>query len=371
MSRGDCIVVGAGAVGLGVAYRLMRRGLSVRFLSAGRPDSSLAAAGMLAPGIETAEAALTGAAHPRLGALLHQAMRAWPDFAAELCDDPVDWRGIGYRALDTLVAGSDSDAPQLDALAGAASGFGVKRLSGGAARLLEPALTASATQALYFAGDALVEPPLLIGALIAALAAGGVALEYARVVKVTQSGAVAQLQTEHGEMLAADAIVLAAGWPGLHRLAPEFAHIIPIKGQIATLSARRQLTTMLRGPGIYLAPRLDGRVEAGATSERGVETLAVEPDAIRGLHARAAAVAPELADAWTIASRVGVRPGSPDHAPILGASALGDRVFLAAAPHRNGILLAPLLGNLIADGITSGASRGDWLDILSAARFGV
>ena len=371
MNRPDCIIVGAGALGLAAAYRLMRRGLRVRVVTARRPDASLAAAGMLAPGIEAAEAALTGAAHSRLGALLHEAAGRWPAFAAELCGHPSDLRVIGYRAVDTLLAGGKADGSHLAGLARAAVGAGaqVETLSGDAARKLEPALTPFTIQALHFSGDALVEPPLLIGVLREALKQAGVEIEIARIAAIAQVDGAVRLQTAEGEKLEAGAVILAAGWPGSVKLAPEWAHIVPIKGQIATLSARPALRTMLRAPGIYLAPREDGRVECGATSERGVDTLNVEPAAIRALRGRAADLAPALAEAWTIASRSGVRPSTPDFAPILGASVLGSRVFLTAAPHRNGILLAPLIADITADAVTGAPDGAGWLHALAATRF--
>ena len=343
----------------------------MRVVTARRPDASLAAAGMLAPGIEAAEAALTGAAHPGLGALLHQAARRWPAFAAELCDHPANWRAIGYRAIDTLLAGGAADASYLAALATAAAEAGapVETLSGDAARRLEPMLAGSAIEALHFPGDALVEPSLLIGALRDALSKGGVEIENACIAAIAQADDAVRLETVAGETLDAGAVVLAAGWPGGVKIAPEWAHIVPIKGQIATLSGGRDLETILRAPGIYLAPRGDGRVECGATSERGVDTLNVEPAAIRTLRARAGALAPALADFWTIASRSGVRPSTPDYAPILGTSVLGSRVFLAAAPHRNGILLAPLIADIVADAVLGETDAGGWLRALAATRF--
>lgn len=371
MSRADCIIVGAGALGLSAAFRLMRRGLRVRVVTAGRPDASLAAAGMLAPGIEAAEAAVTGAAHPRLGALLQTAAGRWPAFAAELCGHPADWRAIGYRKIDTLLAGGEADSNHLAALAkvAAEAGAQVETLSGNAARTLEPILAQSAIKALHFSGDALVEPPLLIGALREALKQGGVEIQIARIAAIAQAGDAVGLQSTLGDTLEAGAVILAAGWTGAIKLAPEWAHILPIKGQIATVSARPELRTMLRAPGIYLAPRGDGRVECGATSERGVDTLNVEPAAIRDLRGRAADLAPGLAESWTIASRSGVRPSTPDFAPILGASVLGDRVFLAAAPHRNGILLAPLIADITADAVMGALDGAGWLRALSATRF--
>lgn len=370
MKRPDCLIVGAGIVGLSVAYRLMRRGLLVRVVAAGRPNASLAAAGMLAPGIEAAEAMQAGGAHPRLGELLLAAAGRWPNFAAELCDDPSDWTGIGFRGLDTVLAGGAAESGRFKVLAESAARIGarVQTISGEEARGLEPALSPATSHALRFAGDALVEPPLVVEALLNALRAGGAEIAQARIISAASNGHAVRLETADGDALEAGAAVLAAGWPATP-IAPEFGRIVAIKGQIATLSARRPLNVMLRGGGVYLASRADGRVDAGATSERGIHDLQIDPAAIDGLCARAGALAPDLSRAWPIASRVGVRPGSPDHAPILGASALGARVFLAAATHRNGVLLAPLLADVVADGIIGGSHAGDWLDALSAGRF--
>ena len=105
--------------------------------------------------------------------------------------------------------------------------------------------------------------------------------------------------------------------------------------------------TTLRCGAIYIAPKAD-RVIIGATVEPGVATEAPEPEAIAALHTRAARLCPVLEDLPVIETWAGIRPGTPDRAPMIGQTA-SPGLFVAAGHYRNGILLAPITARIIAD----------------------
>ena len=105
--------------------------------------------------------------------------------------------------------------------------------------------------------------------------------------------------------------------------------------------------TTLRCGSIYIAPKAD-RVIIGATMEPGIATDAPAPEAIAALHARAARLCPVLAELPVIETWAGIRPGTPDHAPMIGETSTPG-LFVAAGHYRNGILLAPITARIIAD----------------------
>jgi glycine oxidase ThiO len=364
----DALVIGGGIAGLSIAWRLAQRGLAVRLVEAVRPGAgaSGAAAGMLPPAIESF--GLPGA-HPDLYALLSTARARWPDFAAEL--EAASGQSVGYSALGALIVARDTAGlSRLDSLARAAAEWGepIETLDAAAARLAEPLLAVDCLGGVLLPRDALVDPPLVIAALRIACLRAGVMIETARITRIEQTAAGPRAYCAEA-FYEAGAIVLAPGWPGAAgvALAPELAAVTPIKGQILTISGRgAPLRRMLRGQGFYAAPRADGRIEIGATSEPGRDDSAIDPQAMQALLRAAARVVPMFAQAAVLASRAGVRPGSPDHAPLLGESTLKG-LFLAAGLHRNGVLLAPLIAELLA-GAVSG-ERSPWLERLRPGRF--
>ncbi|MET0546844.1 MAG: FAD-dependent oxidoreductase, partial [Caulobacterales bacterium] len=299
----------------------------------------------------------------------------WPSFAREIGGDSSN-EMLGYRALGTIVTAT-SEAARLHlielAVRAALIGQRAALLDASDIRSLEPGLTASVQAGLHFPEDALVEPPLVVAALRAALVKAGCEILSAHVASLEPTSSGVSVVTNVGRIMDADAVVVATGWSAAPALAPELSGLFPVKGQILTVSGvDRAPRHMLRGEGVYLAPRSDGRIDIGATSEPGLDDLNVRPEAIIALRQKADALFPALLRAPTIASRAGVRPGSPDHGPLLGRSSLGDAVYLAAGAYRNGVLLAPLIADILADAVlgTEGESRSShWLQRFSARRF--
>jgi len=348
--RYDLVVVGGGTIGLASAWRAAQRGLGVAVVDPepGR-GASWAAAGMLAPVSEVhygEEALLT---------LALAAARQWPSFAADL-SAAVD-RPIGYHATGTLiVAADDGDRAWAEELHGFQRDLGleVEWLTSRRARQLEPAVAPGVRGAIWVAGDHQVHNRLLVQALLDAAQGAGVDVHRRRVEAVEVSGgAVTGVRLDGGAVVVAGAVVLAAGcWSGSVGGLPDGAvpPVRPVKGQILRLLPAPQAPTLTRtvraivgGSSVYMVPRQDGSVVVGATvEERGFDTT-VTAGALYELLRDAHRVVPGITEMVMAEAHAGLRPGSPDNAPIVGRPAVAgvDGLVLATGHHRQGILLTP------------------------------
>jgi len=349
----DAVVVGGGAVGLTSAWRMATRGMAVAVVDPepGR-GASWVAAGMLAP---VTEVEFT---EEPLVALNLAAARGWPAFAQELgADAGVE---VGYRPCGTLVVdGDDGDRARSESLYRfqRALGLEVERLSARRLRELEPAVAPGVRSGLLARHDHQVATRAFVRALMAAAAARGVSFHRARAAAVeVGGGAVSGVRTDAGT-LDAPVVVLAAGaWSGtLGGLPPEVVPAVrPVKGQILRLAGdparpllRRSVRGVVRGSSVYLVPRQDGTVVVGATvEEQGFDT-AVTAGAVYELLRDARRVVPGVTELALAEARAGLRPGSPDNAPIVGEAHLGG-LILATGHYRHGILLSPLTGAAVA-----------------------
>jgi glycine oxidase len=358
----DLVVIGGGVIGLAVAWRAAESGMRVVVVERGElgRQASHVAAGMLAP---VAEASFAERDLLVLG--LESAAR-WPAFARELLDcgglDP------GLRECGTLLVAPDRDqAAALDRELGLRESLGlaVRRLRPSEARRLEPGLAPAINAALDVPGDHAVDPRALVAALAAAAAAAGVTLRPREPVAglLVEDGVAAGVIHESGERVAAGAVVAAAGcWSGALEGIPREARVPvrPVKGQILRLrdpSGPGLLTRVVRTEEAYLVPRGDGRYVLGATmEERGFDTT-VTAGAVHELLRGAADVLPGIWELELEEAAAGLRPGTPDNAPVLGPSMLPG-LHWATGHHRNGILLAPVTADLVVAGIRDGRLPG-------------
>lgn len=341
--RPDVLVVGAGVIGLSIAWHAALAAKRVRVLDPGLATApngdtgaaSWAAAGMLAPVTEVhygEESLLT---------LNRAAAERWPAFAADLQDaSGVD---IGYRTSGTLSIARDADdAAALDELATYQDklGLDVERVRAREARRLEPALSPRIRGGLLARGDHSVDNRALVQALREACARSGVDL-------------VAE-QADDVTALEAETVVVAAG-AAAARLLPDVP-VRPVKGQLLHLRGSSPLITRtVRGEDAYLVPRADGRLVAGASVEERGFDLTVTAGAVHELLRAARELVPDVDELELVGTAVGLRPGSPDNAPLLGPIERdGKPVVVAVGHYRNGILLSPITGQLIADYLTSG-----------------
>nr|MDP9453305.1 glycine oxidase ThiO [Actinomycetota bacterium] len=350
------VVVGAGVVGLSIAWRAAGGGMDVVVVDpAPERGASRVAAGMLAPVTEVhyGEEALL--------ALNLDSNRRYPGFVAEL--EACTGMSTGYRASGTLSVARDADdLAALDDLVRYQRGLGleVERLGRRELRRLEPALAPGVRGGALVAGDHQVDPRRLVAALGEACRGRGVALLAVRASAV-RSGAVTVEGGEIGATVEGDAVVVAAGcWSGrLDGFAPEaIPPVRPVKGQILRLRGRATpplATRNIRGLDAYLVFREDGEVVVGATvEERGYDT-GVTAGAVHDLLHAAVELVPEVGELALVETAAGLRPGTPDNAPLLGPTHL-DGVVLATGHHRNGVLLAPATAAAVVELLATGTT---------------
>jgi glycine oxidase len=344
------LIAGAGVIGLTLALTFGRRGARVLVSEATRVGggASAAAAGMLTPFYETDP---HSDAHPYLAALAAESLRRWPAFAASLSAD------VGFRQRGVVyVARSADDSARLER-AIAASQAPVSLLDGAGVRALEPAVSGDIDRAAFAHTEGQVDVRLLLPVLADACRQAGVLFdEGSEVLAVHQIGGRARgLMRADGRVTGGDCVVIAAGAWARRRFSDlaGLAHVAPVKGQICAVDAPGvQLDRPIEGPGVYLTPRGD-EILVGATREPGDWSLTVDPSAIDGLLAAARLLAPGLAGARVTAQWAGLRPGLPDRAPVLGQSNLKG-AFVACGHGRNGVLLAPVTADILADQILGG-----------------
>ena len=367
--RCDTLIIGGGVIGLSIARALHKRGQRKIFVvdkSEAGSEASWAAAGMLGPQAETDE----------LGPffeMCHESRDMYPGLAADLLretgvDVELDRTGTLALAFD------DQDAAELLARYRRQrdAGLEVELLSSEEVQRLEPFVSASVQMGLFFPGDWQVENRILVEAL----------LKYARLngINIREHTAVERLIVENGRITGAEvdkvrisarATVVATGaWTSLIKVGHAdmpFA-VEPVRGQIVCLRTDAgRFKHVIHSRRGYLVPRADGRILAGSTSEHaGFENVVTE-NAVEDLRNMAIEISPfldlETHEVWS-----GLRPFIVDGYPVLGALPGIRGVLIATAHYRNGILLAPLTAEIVAENIVGGV-ESKYLKLFAADRF--
>jgi glycine oxidase len=328
----DAIVLGAGIIGVSVARALRQQGMEVLLVERGEPgrEASFAAAGMLAP--------FSADTPDTLWRFAEASARLYPAFVKEVENHSgmqVDLRSQGTIAF----LESQEELLSLPCL----PELGASQLAE-----LEPDLVAPEGRAFFLDERSVDARALMTASLEAArnrqiqilsgVAATGVE---------TTGGRTLQVTTEHERLQAPIVVNCTGAWAG--QVPPHKFPTRPVKGQMLAVSAPADLRLRhaVRAPGVYVVPRSDGRILIGATQEEAGFDRSVDAKTIERLHQAAAALFPALGSAPVLESWAGLRPGTPDALPIMGATATPG-YFVAAGHFRNGFLLAPLTAQTMA-----------------------
>jgi glycine oxidase len=337
----DAIIIGAGIIGLSLAIELNKQGLRVLVVDKGQPgrEASWAAGGMLCE--------FPGETSPALREFASASAAMYPEFVYELQSE--SGLKIDLRSEGTLLF--VERAKELRPFDLPASAFAPL------IQELEPALRApngisSRLIALYLK-ERCVDPRDLTAAAIAAARHRGIDFssgDHVLGVEVT-NGFASGIRTNKTRFSAGMITNCAGAWAG--QIGPHPFPTRPVKGQMlcVIMPEKEMVRHVVRTPDVYLIPRSDGRMLIGATAEEAGFDKQTVPETIQQLRQAALDLVPRLAEARTLEAWAGLRPGTPDGLPILGATATPG-YFLATGHFRDGILLAPITAKVMAQCMT-------------------
>jgi glycine oxidase len=353
----DVIVVGAGIIGLSLAIELNKQGLRVLVVEKGEPghEASWAAGGML---VDSPAETL-----PALRELATASARMYPEFVHELEDESglkIDLRSVGTLLFARDGTGHSPVTTQADPLPQPLAE-------------LEPALeilnnSEPRFTALYIK-ERSVDPRHLTNAASAAARHRGVDFSSGdQVLAVKQAdGKASGVRTNKTQFAAAMVVNCAGAWAG--QIGPHSFPTRPVKGQMlyVAMPQKEMVRHVVRTPDVYLVPRSDGRMLIGTTVEEAGFDKQTVPETILKLRKAALDLVPKLADARILEAWAGLRPGTPDGLPILGATPTPG-YFVATGHFRDGILLAPVTAGVMSQLISGRAPDFD-LSAFSPQRF--
>ena len=322
-------ILGGGVIGLALARELAAHNWRVTVVDPQPPatEASWAAAGMLAPDSEK---------HPdrHFRALQAAGRDAYPDYVAKL--EKETGRRVGFRTEGLLVATPKGSVKEA---------------------LREPELVWQ--PALFFPHEYSVDNRLLAAALVESCRKHGVEFVRDAATHVQRSGEMLKVAMQSGAALEAGTVVNAAGcWAG--KIAAQNGHthvqldVRPLKGQIAAVRAEGwKLRYIVRNDHVYLVPRDDNRIIIGATMEEAGYDKSVDPQVIHKLLECGAHLVPKIRNAPLVESWAGLRPATRTGLPLIGPTKIPG-YYVAVGHLRNGILLAPLTGQLLGQIIGGG-----------------
>src|SRR6266705_1423499 len=358
MKKFDVTVAGGGVIGGAIALELGRAGLRVAVFDRQQPgqEASWASAGILSPAPES----------PGMVAMVplgKASLALYPEFVGWV--EEISGKSTGFRPKGTLEALFSHDTKaELSTIIALHHGLGLKAepLRAEDARELEPALSEEVEAAVLRPEEASVDNRALTAAILKAAQCNGAEIFSGNGAKAIWRGknrcAGLVLQNEKVE---AKWTIIAAGCfsAAIEGIAP-YAPVRPAKGQMAALRADEpKIERVLWSEKIYLVPRNDGRILAGATIEYVGFEKQVTAGGIEKILAAAIELAPGLKDARIEETWAGLRPDSSDHLPILGPTDL-EGLLMATGHFRSGILLTPITARLIREWITEQKVSFDW-----------
>jgi glycine oxidase len=350
--RAEIIVIGGGLIGGSIAYHLAKKGIRVLLLERDRIalGASSAAAGMLGAQSEMLES----------GPLFDLARRSramFPQLAKELREMcGIDIGLVQRGLLKVAITPEQAEECQRMMAFQLQAGEAAEWLTPKEAKEMEPCLTDSIEGAMYIPGDGQVSAPELAAAYIhAASLLGAVIRENVAVHSLRLTGnKITGVVTDEGP-LDCDRVVVAAAIHGNQLLAHTGLNInvFPVKGECFSVTTPAPLlTSTVFADGCYLVPKRRGRLVIGATMIEGAYDRSVSIEGLSQLMSRACALVPAIASARWETAWAGLRPQTIDGLPYLGDTEQFEGLFIASGHYRNGVLLSPVTGELMAELIT-------------------
>jgi glycine oxidase len=366
MKSFDAIIAGGGLIGGAIALELAQAGLRVGLFERSEPgrEASWASAGILSPAPENPGMI-------PLVPLAKASMGLYSGFIANV--EEISGQSVGFRPFGTMEVLFSRDARrELSTLIALHHGLGLKAepLRPEDARELEPALSPDVEAAALRPEEASVDNRALTQAVLHSARKSGVEIFTGHPAEAIwrEGGRCAGLQVR-GEKVAAKWTVIAAGCFSANiEGAGAYAPVRPAKGQMVSLRADDlKMERVLWSDKIYLVPRNDGRILAGATVEYVGFNKQVTAGAVKKILSAAIELVPGLANARVEETWAGLRPDSADHLPILGPTDL-DGLMIATGHFRSGVLLTPITARLTCEWVTEQRVSVDW-ERLSPLRF--
>jgi glycine oxidase len=358
MKKFDAAIAGGGVIGGAIALELSRAGMRVGVFDRQQPgqEASWASAGILSPAPES----------PGMIALVPLGKRSlslYPEFVAQV--EEISGQSTGFRPEGTVEALFSADTKaELSTIIALHHGLGLKAepLRGEDARELEPALSEDVEAAVLRPEECSIDNRALTNAVLeAARRSGAEVFSDASVRGIWREGnRCAGLILANEKVEAKWTIVAAGCFSAAIEGMAAYAPVRPAKGQMVALRADEvKMRRVLWSEHIYLVPRNDGRILAGATVEYVGFDRRATAGGVEKILSAAIELAPGLANARIEETWAGLRPDTPDHLPILGPTDL-DGLLMATGHFRSGILLTPITARLMREWITEQRVSVEW-----------
>lgn len=365
----DVLIIGGGVIGLSLARALRKKGIrqiTILERSETGREASFAAAGMLAPNAET----------DKIDDFFHfcnQSNRVYPGFSRELFDETgvdieLEQSGTFYLAFQ------DTDVEEIRRRfeRQKTAGLNVERISSEEIRKAEPFVSPDVREGLFFPNDWQVENRKLLLALQKFAELNEINIVEKAEVKslLTNNDKIIGAETENESFFAEKTVLTTGAWTSLIKI-PDFVlpQVKPVRGQILSYqTVKRLLFHVIYSPRGYIVPRLDGKILAGATVEDVGFDNRTTDFGVDFIVENSIEIAPNLANLEISEKWSGLRPFAADGLPILGSFPALENLFIATAHYRNGILLAPLTAEIMADKIVNNVDS-NYLEVFGSRRF--
>ncbi|MEH7503704.1 glycine oxidase ThiO [Neobacillus drentensis] len=346
----DVAIIGGGVNGSSIAYQLSKMGRKVIIIEKERLacQASSAAAGMLAAQAEIEQD----------GPLFQLALKSQAMFST-LSSELYEYTGIDIEYIHKgmlKIAETEEIAVEVKKQVAFQRDWdpAIKWLGAKELRKMEPSLSTGVAGGMYLPNDGHVQPAKLTQAFAkAAVYFGAEIRENTEVLSfIYENGQVKGVNTSNGVIHSEQVVVSTGAWAGkLMREAGMDISVYPVKGECFSIRTEKPIinTTIFSDKRCYLVPKRNGEIYIGATMIEDTFDNTVTPGGIATLIERAIHLVPQIKDAAWERVWAGIRPQTGDGNPYIGEHPSWKGLFVAAGHFRNGILLSPITGKLVAD----------------------